>query len=86
MRLGDGGNAPQLNYNLPQNTAYRANGFFLLDEIPASVFDPIYQNLHPDNPWDWGGQHDVETIAKALRSQLLKAHLHVSLFYFYGMR
>jgi hypothetical protein len=70
VRLGDGGNAPILNYNLPQKTCYHGKAHFPL-AIPANYFAAAYQALPAGNAWSQAEAMTLEQITARLRAELL---------------
>lgn len=70
VKLGDGNNAPILNYNLPQKTCYHGNAHFPL-AIPASYFKAEYRSLPAANPWAQAAKLSLEEITNRLRSEIL---------------
>lgn len=73
VKLGDDSNAPVLNYNLPQNTCYRVNGFFPVP-LADSVFDPAFSSLPANNPWDFASNLSLVEITATLRQNILHAN------------
>jgi hypothetical protein len=70
VKLGDGGNAPILNYNLPQKTCYHGKAHFPL-AIPANYFAAGYQSLPAANAWSQAESMGLEQITARLRAELL---------------
>lgn len=71
IRLGNGDSAPTLNYNLPQKTCYRGNGYFPI-AVEESFFDPAILNPDPGSPWAIASQMNGDQIESTLREDLLR--------------
>lgn len=70
VQLGDGTNAPILNYNLPQKTCYHGKAYFPL-AIPTSYFAADYLTLPTGNAWEQAEAMNLEQITARLRAELL---------------
>jgi hypothetical protein len=70
VKLGDGGNAPILNYNLPQKTCYHGRAHFPL-AIPTSYFATPFLTLPTGNAWSQAEAMSLEQITARLRAELL---------------
>lgn len=78
MKLGEGNNAPILNYNLPQTTCYHGNGYFPI-HIPQGYFDSKYTTGPVGNPWDVAAALSLEQITAQLRTDAMAAENSVLL-------
>jgi hypothetical protein len=65
--LGDGSNAPILNYNLPQKTCYDINAFFPLN-IPSDYFTSV--TAPSGNPWAVAAAMSLEEIVTTLKKDI----------------
>lgn len=70
MGLGDGSNAPSLNYNLPQSTCYHGKGFFPIT-IEESYIKPEILKVPKESPWSIAANKDKDAIESILREDLL---------------
>lgn len=66
--LGDGSNAPILNYNLPQKTCYDVNAFYPLS-IPSDYFIPV--SVPTNTVWDIAAGMSVEEIITTLKQDIM---------------
>lgn len=73
MNLGDGDKAPSLNYNLPQNTCYRGNGYFPI-AIDPSYFDDQVVSSGASSPWSLAEQMTNDQIESTLRDDVLRGN------------
>lgn len=68
MGLGDSGNAPILNYNLPQKTCYDVNAFYPLT-IPNDYFNTV--SVPTNTPWDIAAGMSLEEIVNTLKLDIM---------------
>jgi hypothetical protein len=70
MGLGDGHDAPILNYNLPQKTCYDVNSFFPVS-VPTKYFKPQFSKPPTPNPWGIAARMSLEEITSTLKSDIM---------------
>jgi hypothetical protein len=68
--LGDGHDAPILNYNLPQKTCYDVNSFFPVN-VPEGYFNALFTRPPVTSPWTIAAAMSLEDIVSTLKSDIM---------------